>query len=341
LDNNNLYGELPTEIALLSNLTSISIKNPPDSTKSLYGRLDGIFKGVSGLALAQLTSLSIVGNIFTGGIPSELNELTKLRSLDLSNNDLRGYIPYALDSMSDLEYVNLQNNRLTGGIPSEFCLGAINLIDLNLSGNIFTSVPESIDALTSLSRLNMAKNQFVIFPTQITRMLNLQSLDLSDNNFGGSVPSSIGNMKSLQELYLRNNDLSGNIPESIGNLVQLSKVLDLSQNRFSGPIPTTLSQLVQLQQLFLNSNELSGSLPEELIRWNTLNLVRLDENVFTGTIPILLCQEWSGIQSYADCSDFSVSSTGTIVPSSCFTFCCQSKECVCNYEVTDPLRCLG
>ena len=340
MDNNNLYGKLPSEVALLNNLTSISVKNPVDSVQSLYGRLDAIFQGASGPVLAQLTSLSIVGNMFTGGIPSELNALKMLRSLDLSNNDLRGDIPYTLDSMSGLEYVNLQNNRLTGGIPSEFCLGATNLIDLNLSGNIFTSVPESIDALTSLSRLNMAKNQFVTFPTPITRMLNLQSLDISDNNFGGPVPSSIGNMGSLQELFLRGNDLSGTIPGSIRNLVQLSKGLDLSQNRFTGPIPTSLSQLVQLQQVFLNSNQLSGSLPDELIRWNALEIVRLDENAFTGTIPILLCQEWSGIQSYADCSDFNISSTGSTVPSSCFTFCCQAKQCVCNYEVSDPLRCL-
>ena len=341
LDNNNLNGKLPAEVALLNNLTSISINNPADSMKSLNGRLDSIFQGASGQALTKLTSLSIIGNIFTGGIPSELNELKLLRSLDLSYNDLRGYIPYSLNSMPGLEYVNLQSNRLTGGIPSEFCLGATNLIDLNLSDNIFTSVPESIDALTSLSRLNMAKNQFVTFPTPITRMLNLQSLDISDNKFGGAVPSSIGNMKSLQELYLRSNDLTGSIPESIGNLVQLSKVLDLSQNRFTGSIPTSLSQLVQLQQVFLNSNQLSGALPEELIRWNALDLVRLDENAFIGTIPILLCQEWSGIQSYADCSGFNISSTGSTVPSSCFTFCCQAEECVCNYEVSDPLRCLG
>ena len=340
LDNNNLVGKLPMEIALLSSLTSISIKNPADSVQALHGRLDDIFRGATGTALPQLTSLSIVGNSFEGGIPSELNELSMLRSLDLSFNDLRGDIPYSLDSMSNLEYVNWQNNRLTGGIPSEFCSGATNLIDLNLYGNIFTSVPESIDALTSLSRLNMAKNQFVVFPTAVTRMVNLQSLDISDNSFGGSLPTSIGNMKSLQELYLRNNDFSGTIPAAIGNLVRLSKGLDLSQNRFIGPIPTSLSQLVQLEQVFLNSNQLSGSLPAELIRWSALGTVRLDENALTGTIPILLCQEWSGIQSYADCSGFNVTSTGATVPSSCFTFCCQSKECKCNYEVSDPLRCL-
>jgi hypothetical protein len=156
------------------------------------------------------------------------------------------------------------------------------------------------------------------------------------------MPTALGAMSSLQELSLQENDMIGEIPSAIGNLVQLTTKLDLSENQFHGTLPISLNQLVQLQELYLQSNRLSGPIPAELIRWSSMKTLRIDENAFTGTIPILLCQEWSLIQSYADCRQFNASSFGD--PSSCFTFCCDGTadpSCVCNYETTEPLRCLG
>jgi Leucine-rich repeat (LRR) protein len=344
LKQNNVTGTLPMEIGLLTDLTSVSIRNPSENnTTFLSGRLDTMFQAIPGASLTKLTSLSLVGNQFIGGIPTELNTLTLLRTLDLSFNDLFGDVPYQLDALSNLQYVNLSNNKLTGGIPSELFNAATNMIDLNLNGNVFTSVAESIGSLTSLSRLNIGNNELVVFPSAIMSLSNLQSLDLSNNQFGGPLPSALGAMSNLQELSLQRNDMTGEIPSAIGNLVQLTAVLNLSENQFYGTIPVSFNQLVRLQALHLHSNRLSGPIPAELIRWNSMETLRIDGNALTGTIPILLCQEWSLLRSYADCREFNASSTGDS-PSTCFTFCCDASadpSCVCNYEASEPLRCLA
>ena len=61
--------------------------------------------------------LSLSNNIFTGHIPSSLENLTKLESLDLSQNRLSGEIPQQLAQLTFLEWFNVSHNNLTGSIP--------------------------------------------------------------------------------------------------------------------------------------------------------------------------------------------------------------------------------
>ena len=92
LDNNNLTGEIPSEIGNLTNLTVLT------------------------LSLNQLT----------GSIPLEIGNLTNLTMLTLGSNQLTGEIPPEIGNLTNLSYLWLHNNQLTGEIPETICNLSIN-----------------------------------------------------------------------------------------------------------------------------------------------------------------------------------------------------------------------
>lgn len=84
LNNNNLHGSLPPELALLTSLKTISMKS-----NSIYGPL-----------------------------PTELGLLTALEDLSLSTNRIRRSLPTELGLLSDsLMALHLSHNDLTGSLP--------------------------------------------------------------------------------------------------------------------------------------------------------------------------------------------------------------------------------
>lgn len=87
LDSNGLTGTIPTEIALMTDLASLSLTN----------------------------------STLTGPIPTEIGALTQLRRVWLYNNKLTGNIPTELNKLPFLEVVELHSNELVGEMPSGVC----------------------------------------------------------------------------------------------------------------------------------------------------------------------------------------------------------------------------
>lgn len=87
LDGNDIAGTIPTQIASLQNLASLSISN---------------------------TKLS-------GPIPAEMGDLLKLRRVWLYDNQLTGEIPLALQKLDKLEVLELHNNNMSGSMPQGIC----------------------------------------------------------------------------------------------------------------------------------------------------------------------------------------------------------------------------
>ncbi|XP_028127066.1 receptor-like protein EIX2 isoform X1 [Camellia sinensis] len=84
LSSNNLSGEIPEEIANLSDLGTLNLSR----------------------------------NQLTGKIPKKIGELRWLETLDLSSNHLSGSIPSTMSSLTSLSHLNLSYNNLSGSIPS-------------------------------------------------------------------------------------------------------------------------------------------------------------------------------------------------------------------------------
>ncbi len=127
---NNLSGEIPPELGLMSNLKV----------------------------------LHLAGNELTGEIPSELGQLPSLESLVLYYNQLTGDIPAELGRLSNLLSLRLDGNRLTGEIPAE--LGRLsNLLELNLRSNqLVGEIPPELSDLASLKKLLVSHNSGLTGP---------------------------------------------------------------------------------------------------------------------------------------------------------------------------------
>ena len=162
LNNNELTGEIPSEIWNLTNLTWLDLGS----------------------------------NQFTGSIPSEIGNLTNLEMLSLSFNQLTGSIPPEVGNLTNLTGLYLNRNQLTGSIPSE--IGNLtNLEGLYLYDNQLTgSIPPEIGNLTNLTWLSLYNNQLMgEIPESICDLnidwSNSNSFNITNNQLCPPYPSCI------------------------------------------------------------------------------------------------------------------------------------------------------
>ena len=164
----------------------------------------------------RVTGIVLSNNQLTGGIPTELGNLSNLEYLGLSSNQLTGPMPPELGDLNNLRWLHLSQNQLTGGIPTEL-------------GN-----------LSSLEYLFLDVNQLIGgIPAELGNLSNLEYLGLSSNQLTGSIPAALSNLASLEWLDLNRNQLTGSIPAALGNLTNLED-LYLSFNQLTGCIPAGL-----------------------------------------------------------------------------------------------------
>ena len=330
LENNNLQGEIPYEVSLLTSLREISLRNPGDGGPSIRGILP-TFLG----SLTHLTALSISGNRFASGIPSELGQLSSLEALDLSNNGLNGEIPPSLAGLTNLVKLNLQENHVSGDIHEDLFAKMKQLEEVRLDGNLFSGLPDSLGALVSLRVLDVANNHLSTFPRQVTELTALLELDLSENDFRGRLPAQLGRLRNIESLDLSGNRFSGPFPVEYCNLTQLRRQLNLSFNDLTGTLPSRLGQLTRIERLLLTGNRLSGTIPAELALAISMEELRLDQNDFVGAMPTEICLLYDETEpsAYIDCAEVSAAT--------CFKHCCtDGAGCRCQYEKTDPFRCI-
>ena len=260
LTSNQLKGEIPPELASLTNLKVLALGR---------NELTGPIPGELG-SLANLQELHLTQNQLSGAMPAELGSLTNLTILALGGNQLTGPIPTSLGGLTNLEEVYLWGNELTGTIPGE--LGSLaNLEVLSLSQNQLTGpIPTWLGSLTNLQELYLWGNLLTgEIPAELGGLANLQGLYLSDNQLSGEILAELGSLTNLQELYLWGNLLTGEIPAELGGLANLQG-LYLSDNQLSGEIPAELGSLTNLERLSLSFNQLSGEMPQDLTAMTAL-----------------------------------------------------------------------
>ena len=110
-------------------------------------------------------------------------------------------------------------------------------IELDLSNNRLTSLPDVIGSLKNLTCLYLYNNRLT------------------------SLPDTIGALQNLQRLLIHNNQLTS-LPDTIGALISLTELV-LHNNRLTS-LPNTMGALQNLQNLVLTSNSIDA-LPLEII----------------------------------------------------------------------------
>ncbi|XLR29847.1 hypothetical protein S83_057747 [Arachis hypogaea] len=92
--------------------------------------------------LTIFTTIDLSNNMFEGGIPHVIGELSSLKGLNLSHNKISGMIPQTLGNLTSLEWLDLSWNQLKGEIPMALTnlnfLSVLNLSENQLKGMIPT-----------------------------------------------------------------------------------------------------------------------------------------------------------------------------------------------------------
>uniref|UniRef100_A0A8B9QSY5 Leucine-rich repeat-containing protein 40 n=1 Tax=Anas platyrhynchos TaxID=8839 RepID=A0A8B9QSY5_ANAPL len=174
-------------------------------------------------------------------IPDEMFNAVRsnpVATVNFSKNQLTA-IPARIvelkDSLCDL---NFGFNKISS-ISSELCM-LHKLTHLDIRNNFLTSLPEEMEALTTLQVINLSFNRFKVFPGVLYRILALETILLSNNQVGSIDPLQLKKMEKLGTLDLQNNDLL-QVPPELGNCENLRTLL-LEGNPFRTPRAAILAK---------------------------------------------------------------------------------------------------
>jgi Leucine-rich repeat (LRR) protein len=274
---NNFGGKLPECISNFStDLTVIYVDN-----NKIFGNIP---TGIGNLI--NLERFEMWNNKLSGNIPFEIGKLQMLQFLALSQNNFSGNIPFSLGNLTDLLELYLQENNLQGNIPSSLsqCQNLItfHLANNNLSGTISSQV---IGLSFSPNDVDLSRNQFTgVLPMEIGNFKNIEYLDISENMLSGKIPTSLGSCVKLEFLAMRRNFFQGPIPSSLESLRGLEH-LDLSNNNLSGKIPNFLERFDFFQLLNLSYNHFEGEVPTNGVFKNTSATSITGNGELCGGIP--------------------------------------------------------
>ncbi|MFJ4455516.1 NEL-type E3 ubiquitin ligase domain-containing protein [Pseudomonas sp. NPDC089392] len=167
----------------------------------------------------------------------------------------------ALPSLpADIDFVHVRRLTLRNMglqvIDAAFLSRFPNLIDLDLSGNRLTQIPEGIEGLTQLRRVTLGNNQISLDAAGNARLSSLHRLDtlvLSFNPLNG-IPDLSG-LPNIRDLRLRS---TGQVSlDQLHESVVLRAHVDLRDNRISELQHEMHDLRLRLQRLSLHDNPLS------------------------------------------------------------------------------------
>ncbi|CAJ1924334.1 unnamed protein product [Sphenostylis stenocarpa] len=117
----------------------------------------------------------------------------------------------------------------------------------------------------------------------LDRIPELTFFHVNSNNFTGGIPTEITQYKYFYELDLSNNKLKGEFPKEVLQSTQLV-FLDLRFNSLYGPIPPQLFLMKYLDVIFINNNQFTGTLPDTFAS-TPARFLTFANNQLTGPIP--------------------------------------------------------
>ena len=250
LEGNRLNGSIPKSIVKLKKLWFLDLK----LTRYLKGGFRNLFN-LSSLRFMQLSysglngtlpekfgtyfpgliECRLVGNHFSGKIPSSIGEMKNLWHLHLANNNFSGQIPKQVGEIAGLQTAHFEGNNFAS-FQSGFQFTSKSLEDLSLANNkhFNMSVSDLLKVLEpakmSLRFLNISGCSFDgLIPAQLWEFLKLFTVDFSNNRLSGEIPTHSAEMISLRIFDVSKNNLSGEIPRHVTMIFNLI-ILDVSNN---------------------------------------------------------------------------------------------------------------
>lgn len=145
------------------------------------------------------------------------------------------YIPAFCSSLfiQSLLDVDLSCNDLTRVPECLYSLGSLKR--LNLSSNQITELSLCIDQWTQLETLNLSRNQLTSLPVRAATFTRLQgsvsSFMISNTSSCLAIQSAICKLSKLKKLYINSNKLDfDGVPPGIGKLSSLTEFMAANNN---------------------------------------------------------------------------------------------------------------
>ncbi|XP_031265020.1 receptor-like protein EIX1 [Pistacia vera] len=309
LYSNEFNGSIPLSLGELSSLEVLDLSG---------NKLNGLIPSSFG-EFSSIVKLDLSHNELNGSIPSSLGQLSSLEVLYLSYNKLNGPVPSSLGQLSSLQDLDFSWNKLNDTLyPSHFSnLTRLTRFDISQNSIVLKLNSDWVPPF-QLYTLRLASCHLgPQFPFWINSLKNLYDLDLSNTGIVGTVPSWFWKFASqLTFLNLSHNQIHGEIPSSVKILnfgqTPYGSSIDLSSNNFSGSLPPmpsginkldlsgnalsgSISQFLchvnesrRITVLCLRDNLLSGELPDCWMNYPSLVYLNLENNKFSGNLPVSL-----------------------------------------------------
>ncbi|KAL2260067.1 hypothetical protein VTK26DRAFT_6040 [Humicola hyalothermophila] len=208
-------------------------------------------------------------------LPPSLSRANKLTYLDVSNNRLEQLEHAELDGLVGLLKLNLANNRLNH-LPSYF--GAYSVLrTLNISSNFLEKFPPFLCNLESLVDLDLSFNLISTLPEEIGKLRNLEKFVITNNRLSGSFPATFKKLSNLRELDIKYNTIT-----NIDVVTQLPKLEILTADHNS--ISQVVATFERIRSLKLNSNpitkfEIKAPVPTlKVLNLSSAQLASIDES---------------------------------------------------------------
>lgn len=192
LINNNLNGDIPSEIGNLDSLSFLDLShNSISSLPNSIGNLK-VLEEVN-LSFNNLTSL-----------PAGIGGCTELKRLQLNINYIQG-VPMEIGSLINLETLILGGNSITTLPLAVFDL--LSLKFLNFAANEIDTIPSSLGNLINLENFQFFKNNLTYIPEEIGNCISLNYINGYENNIN-SLPLTLLYLPFVETLYLAHNSLT-------------------------------------------------------------------------------------------------------------------------------------
>lgn len=314
---NSFEGTLPSTLNntcnlrvlyLNENLIGVEIKDLmdklPSCTWNKLEELDLSYNDITGNldwlgSQTSLTSLYLSWNKFSGHLPLLIREMANLTTLILHNNNISGVISNQhLSGLESLERIIMSYNPLKV-VLDESWSPPFGLFDVYFAScQLGPEFPDSFQGM-STEKLILASNQLTGRLPSLQE--NLYYLDISRNLLSGPLPFHFGGA-NLGKLILFSNHINGSIPQSLCKMHNLG-ALDLADNFLVGELPHCLptelkpstggsfihSTSLNIHILLLSKNQLSGEFPMLLQSCQSITILDLAWNKYSGKLP-----EWIG-----------------------------------------------
>ncbi|KAJ2953669.1 hypothetical protein O0L34_g1284 [Tuta absoluta] len=256
---------------------------------------------------APLTSVDLRHNRLKGSII--LGNYEHLVSLDISYNSVEVLVVSALRGLRELyaahntlQHLSLhgsslrilkaphnQLESLTTTVPP------INLVEIDVTDNKLTSLPQWLSGCSDLTTLHASKNRLTALPEHLfcSELSSLSSLHLAHNKIS-NIPSMPRLRAPLKEIILHDNCIQS-LPENFFSVCDRLCVLNLSNNRLTRLPPARGPSSHCLERLYLTANCLTDEVADVIIAFRGLKVLHMACNCLT-CLPDSCVNFWPEIE---------------------------------------------